>query len=409
MDRFRLRRVLVAVCLLCMFELAHAENWPGWRGPRGDGTSTETGLPIHWSSKENIAWQVPVPGAGHASPVVWGDRIYLVTADESTQARQLLCFDRTSGRQLWETTVLTAPLEEKHPLNSYASSTPATDGESIYVAFLDRDQMLVAAYDTDGKQRWEVRPGPFASKHGFCTCPVIFEDLLIVNGDHDGEAYLTALDRQTGKTIWKVDRPNKTRSYVTPIVREFDGRTQLILSGSKCVTSYDPRTGDQHWIIDGPTEQFVASIVEGHGLLFMTCGFPDKHMLAIKPDGTGNVSQSHIAWRESRGASYVPSPIAVGDYFLLVSDNGIASCFEQTTGKRTWMERIGTRFSSSPITAEGLAYFTSDDGVTTVIRPGPKLEIVAENDLGERVFASPAVSQGQLIVRGERHLYAIGK
>lgn len=387
---------------------ARAENWPGWRGPRGDGTSDETGLPTRWSPADHVVWKVELPGQGHASPIIWEDRIFTVTAIEDQQQRALCALDRATGKLLWQRVVLTAPLEEKHTLNSFASSTPATDGELVYVAFLDKAEMLVAAYDYAGELRWSARPGAFASKHGFCSCPVLFENLVIVNGDHDGDSYLVALDRATGKTVWKVPREHKTRSYVTPIIRQYGGRTQLILSGSKSVTSYDPRTGGLYWYIDGPTEQFVASIVDAHGLLFMTCGFPDKHMLAIRPDGEGNVTDSHIVWRESRGASYVPSPIAVGDYFLLTADNGVASCFEVDTGKRAWMERIGTRYSSSPIAAEGLVYFTSDDGVTKIIRPGPQLDLVAENQLGENVFASAAASQGMLYLRGETHLYAIG-
>lgn len=252
------RRLLCAWLLLCASNPVRGENWPGWRGPRGDGTSTETGLPREWSDTANVAWKTPVPGTGHASPIVWGDRIFLVSALEESQERALLAFDATTGDRLWQKTVVTSPLEDKHPLNSFASSTPATDGELVYVAFLDRDEMVVAAYDFQGAERWQVRPGPFASKHGFCTCPVLFENLVIVNGDHDGQSFLAALDRATGKPVWKIERPNHTRSYVTPIIREYAGRTQLILSGNKCVASYDPHTGEQYWEIDGPTEQFVA-------------------------------------------------------------------------------------------------------------------------------------------------------
>jgi hypothetical protein len=405
----RFDSLLLGMVVLCAALPLRAENWPCWRGPRGDGTSHEHAVPLHWSEAENIAWKVAVPGRGHASPIVWADRIFLVSADEDRQERLLCCFDRSGGSLLWQRTVLVAPLEEKHALNSYASSTPATDGDQVYVAFLDRQEMLVAAYDLQGERRWAARPGGFASKHGFCSCPVLFENLVIVNGDHDGNGYLVALDRETGQTVWRIDRPNNTRSYVTPLLRRYAGRDQLVLSGSKCVTSYDPRTGKLHWIIDGPTEQFVASLVDWQGLLFMTCGYPDKHMLAIRPDGQGNVTNTHIAWRETRGAAYVPSPVAAEGYFLVVADNGIASCFEATTGKRQWMERIGTRFSSSPIAAEGRVYFTSDDGQTKIIRPRPTLEIVASNRLGENVFASMAVSQGKIYVRGEKHLYAIGR
>jgi outer membrane protein assembly factor BamB len=208
--------------------------------------------------------------------------------------------------------------------------------------------------------------------------------------------------------VWKVDRENKTRSYCTPIVRHIDGRTQMILSGSKCVASYDPHDGSRHWIIDGPTEQFVASIVYNGSLLFLTAGYPELHMMAVRPDGRGNVTDTHIAWRTTRGASYVPSPIAEGDYFLVVSDGGIASCFEAESGKRLWQERLGTHFSSSLVSAGGLVYFTADDGATTVVRPGSKLDVVAENKLGEYCFASPAISHGNVFFRSEQNLYCIG-
>lgn len=406
------RVVCRGLLLLLLAAPARAEDWPCWRGPRGDGTSLEQGLPVGWDAAaepaQGIRWKVPLPGLGHASPIVWQDRIFVVSALEQSQERILLCIDRDSGELVWQKTVLISPLEGKHPLNSFASSTPATDGELIYVAFLDREQMFVAAYDLSGHERWQARPGPFSSKHGFCSCPVLFENLVIVNGDHDGDSYLVALDRSTGSTVWKIDRENRTRSYVTPIIRRFDDRTQLILSGNKCVASYDPRNGRRHWIIDGPTEQFVASIVEAGGLLFMTSGFPDHHMLAIRPDGHGNVTDTHIVWRESKGASYVPSPIAVAGHFLVVSDNGILSCFEAQSGKRLWMQRVGSGFSSSAIAAAGLAYFTSDDGVTTVVRPGPEFTKIAESRLGQPCYASPAASGGHLYFRGETHLFSIG-
>ena len=403
------RLLLLAACFaLVSTTNSQAENWPNWRGPRGDGTSDESNVPVAWSDSQNVAWKTAVSGKGRASPIVWNDRVFVVSCDEDKQERILLAYDRTNGRQLWQQVVLRSPLEDKHQLNSFASSTPATDGELVYVTFLDRSQMVVAAYDFNGKQRWLVRPGGFSSKHGYCSCPVLFEDKVIVNGDHDGDAYLVALERATGKTLWKVDRENKTRSYSTPLVREIDGRTQMVLSGSKCVASYDPHDGSRHWIIDGPTEQFVASVVFNGKLLFLTAGFPEYHLLAVRPDGSGNVTDTHIAWRTTKGAGYVPSPIVVGDYFLVVTDGGVASCFDAATGERQWMQRIGTHYSSSLVTAGGLVYFTSDEGHTKVVRPGPKLDIVAENKLGEYSYASPAISHGQILFRGEQHLIAIG-
>jgi outer membrane protein assembly factor BamB len=340
---------------------------------------------------------------------VWADRIFLVSALLDTEDRVLVCWDRKSGRILWQQSVVRSPLERKHTLNSFASSTPATDGKLVYVAFLDQQEMLVAAYDFAGRQKWQARPGVFKSQHGFCSSPVLFKDKVIVNGDHDGDSYLVALSRETGNTLWKTPRDNHTRSYCVPIIRDLSGRTQMILSGDKCVASYDPNNGSRHWVIDGPTEQFVASIVynERAGLLFMTGGYPDHHLLAIRPDGLGNITKSHIVWRTTRGVSYVPSPITLGDYFLIVSDPGFGTCFEAKTGQVFWQERMGEHHASL-VSANGLAYFLSDDGVTRVVKPGPEYHLVAQNELGDKFFASPAISQGQIFLRGENHLFCIG-
>ncbi len=410
-----------------------AEDWPQWRGPRGDGTSLEKGLPTRWNGpqKQNIAWKVEIPGRGHASPVVSGDRVFVVSCRQERRERILLCLDRQSGRILWEKVVIVSPLERRHELNSCASSTPATDGRLVYVAFAAIDptvrqgdqsytnekesppgdpcEMVVAAYDFQGRRQWLVRPGKFASKHGFCSSPLLFENLLILNGDHDGDAYLVALDRATGRTVWKTPRENKTRSYCVPIIRQVDGRTELMLSGSLCVAGYDPHSGARQWILDGPTEQFVASPVYNGKLLFISGGFPEFHILAIRPDGHGNVTKTHVAWHTTKGCAYVPSPIIAGGgkYFLVVSDGGIASCFEAASGKRYWMERIGTHYSASAVEAGGLVYFLSDRGVTTIVRPGPKFEALAVNRLGEDCHASPAVSHGCLFLRAQQNLYCI--
>ena len=387
-----------------------AENWPTWRGPRLDGTSSETVFPTNWSATENIRWRTELPGSGHASPIVWNDRIFTVAADADTQERLLLCLNRKDGALLWKQAVIKTRTEGTHRLNSLASSTPATDGERVFATFLDGDQVVVAAYDFAGKQLWLQRPGVFKSVHGFCSTPILHRDKVIVNCDHDGEGYIVALAREDGRELWRIDRPNNTRSYCAPLIREMAGRTQMVLSGSKCVASYDPDTGELIWIMDGPTEQFVASLVynDRAKLLFLTAGYPERHILAIRPDGTGNVTETHIAWRTKRGAAYVPSPIAVSDYFLLTSDSGVAHCFEAATGKLLWQERLGEQHAS-PVLVNGLVYFVNDDGITHVVRPGPKYELVAKNELGERVFASPAASDGQLFIRGDRSLFCIGQ
>ena len=259
----------------------------------------------------------------------------------------------------------------------------------------------------------EVDPGAF-KVHGisneFLQDKKTFGDIARAFLDFVGDAYLVALDQKTGATIWKTDRPNKTRSYCTPILREIDGKTQMILSGSLSVASYDPDSGEQIWVIDGPTEQFVASLVyhEKAKLLFLTCGFPQKHMLAIRPDGTGNVTKTHVAWRDIEGAAYVPSPVVVGDYFVLVADNGVASCFVVTTGERLWRERLPGGHSASLLSANGLAYFVSDEGIVSVVKPGKTFDVVAQIPLGEKVSASPAVYENHLYYRGEKHLLCIG-
>ncbi len=411
-DKIINRKMIVLLCLAMPLILApsgaaFAENWPGWRGPRGDGPSLEKNVPIRWSGTQNIVWKVLIPGKGHASPIVWGRHIFVVTAIKEKKQRILLCLDRKNGKILWQRVVLEAPLERINSLNSYASSTPATDGQRVYISFLDRDKMFIAAYDFDGNRLWEVRPGAFASMHGYCSSPVIWKDKLIVNGDHDGPSYIVAISRTTGQTIWKTPRPNKTRSYCTPIIRQIDGRNQMILSGTMCVASYDPDTGEQHWLIDGPTEQYVASLVYNGELLFMTCGFPDRFLQAIRPDGRGNVTKTHVLWQKDRDCSYVPSPIAFGPYFLVVADNGVATCFEAKTGKSCWRERLGPHYSASLVSANGLVYFLSDKGVMTVVRPGAELDIVVRNELGENTYASPAISDGQMFLRGAKHLYCI--
>jgi hypothetical protein len=400
----------LCLALFLSAQWAVAENWPGWRGPRGDGTSLETNVPVKWSVEENLEWKTELPGLGHASPIVCRDRVFTVTCVPETEARLLLCLDLRTGKILWQQTVLTTPLEKKHRLNSHASSTPATDGNLVYVAFLDVQQMVVAAYDFAGKQRWLVRPGQFKSVHGFCSSPVLFKDKVIVNGDHDGDSYLVALDRATGKTLWRTPRQNKTRSYVVPIIRQLSGRTQMILSGDKSVASYDPNNGKLHWLLDGPTEQYVASLVYNPkaDLLFMTGGFPEHHLLGLRHDGQGKIGEAQIAWHVTKAScvSYVPSPISEGNYFLVVSDTGHANCFEAATGKQLWQERLGEHHASL-VSANGLVYFLSDEGVTTVVKPGPEFKMVARNPLGENCFASPAISEGHILIRGEKHIFCI--
>ena len=424
-----MRAAVGLLSLVCLWtSTLVAEDWPGWRGPRGDGSSLEKNVVSEWdgATGKNVAWKSPVPGVGHSSPIVVGDRVFLQTCVPETLERVLLCYDRATGKPLWQKTVVKSLLETKHGLNSYASSTPASDGTTVYATFLETDgetghghqrlgppagsipgRMVVAAYDLEGKQKWIVRPGGFISVHGFCTNPVLYKDLVIVNGDHDGDSYIAALKKSDGDTVWKIDRKHKTRSYVTPIIREAAGKTQMVLSGSKCVVSLDPLSGKTIWSVDGPTEQFVASMLFDGERFILAAGFPTYHVMAIRPDGTGNVTKTHIAWHAENAKCYVPSPVLAGKYVLVADDRGTANCFDSATGERLWQERMGVHYSPSLVSVDGRGWFLDDDGVMKLVEPGPKLKVVAENKLGEPCYASPAISNGQVFIRAEKHLYCL--
>ena len=258
---------------------------------------------------------------------------------------------------------------------------------------------------------WQKRPGKFSSVHGFCSTPILYKDKVIVNCDHDGDGYIVAFARADGRVLWRIDRPNKTRSYVAPIIREAAGKMQMVLSGSKCIASYNPDNGQLIWIIDGPTEQFVASPVfsEKTGLFYVTGGFPDHHIMAIRPDGTGNVTSSHVVWHHhaAKGVAYVPSPIIEGDWFLITDDRGFSHAFEAKTGDIVWESRFG-RSHASLASAGGLVYFLNDDGVCQVVKPADGFAIISRNELGEKCDASPALSNGQIFLRSEKAVYCIG-
>ena len=386
------------------------ENWPCWRGPRSDGTSLEKNVPTKWSATENVAWKTPLPGAGHASPIVWGDRIFTVAGVAEKEERVLLCLDRRTGKILWQTTVLKAPLEKKNGENSYASSTPATDGEKVYVTFLSGSDVVAAAFDFAGKQVWLVRPGTFVSQWGFCSPPQIFEDKIIIDCDSKGENFLVALSRADGHTLWKTPRANPSQSYGTPLIRNMAGRDQIVFGGNGAVSSYSPKDGSLLWFVPGPSSDYVASPVynEHAGLVLADSSWPKRVLWAIRPDGSGDVTQTKVTWTTSDGAPYVPSPVAAGDYFFTSAFNKEAYCFEAASGKVLWREPMGLHHAS-PVTANGLVYFLNDDGAMHVVKAGPKYERVAKNELGEKTYAAPAISQGQIFLRGFQNLYCIGQ
>lgn len=409
-----MRFCLHALICLCAAATASAEDWPGWRGPRADGTVTDKGFALEWNETKNVKWKLPLAGSGHSSPVVSKGKVFLAGCVEADKTRVLTCVDRATGKLLWEKAAVVSDLEKKHGENSWASSTPACDGERVYITFLDKPNLRVFCYDYAGNVVWEKTPGEFHSVHGFCSPPVVYNDLLIVNADQDApsgqKAYIVAFDKKSGEERWRIDRPNKLRSYCPPVIVKAAGKAQMVLTGSKCVTSYDPDTGKQHWIIDGPTEQFVSSMVYHDGVLLLTAGFPVHWVMAIDPSGSGNVTKSHVLWSKKNEGGYVPSPVAHGGKLFLVTDTGKASCWDIKTGTLHWQEQFSrSKHHASAVVADGRVYFTSDEGITYVVKASDEYELLAKNPLGEKVFASPAFSDGDIVIRGAKHLWCIGK
>ncbi|MEI6141221.1 MAG: PQQ-binding-like beta-propeller repeat protein [Mariniphaga sp.] len=398
------------VILAYSLGFVNAQNWPGWRGPNGDGTSTETKIPVKWDTITNVVWKTTIPGKGYASPIIWEGKLFTATAIPETQERLLVCFDTKNGNLLWKSTVLKTIPEVKHDDNSYASGTPATDGNSIFVSFLDGVSVVVAAYDFSGKQLWLERPGTFDCVQGYSCSPIIFKDKVIINGDSEGDAFVAALSKVDGHTIWKISHPRKFMSYSTPIIREIAGRFQMFFCGNQEMASYNPEDGTKNWFVNGPSEEFCSSPVysEKLGLMFASSCYPQRHLLAIKPDGAGDVSNTHISWRSTNGACFVPSPIVAGDYLLSTMTNGSVYCIEASSGKIFWKENLGKQYASA-VYANGMVYMPNDAGTVTVIKPGPKFEVISRNSIGETLFASPAISNGRIYLRGDKHLYCIGE
>lgn len=387
----------------------NAQNWPGWRGPAGDGTSTEKNLPVKWDSVTNVIWKTSVPGIGYSSPIVWGNRLFTLTAYPETEEKALLCYDAGNGRLLWKSTVIKSAFEKKHDNNSYASGTPVTDGTLVYLSFLDGQDVVVAAYDFTGKQVWIQRPGTFSSPHGYSCSPVLYNDKVIINGDSQGDSFVAAMSRKDGHVIWKVSHENPSHSFSTPIIRNIGGKTQMIFCGNREIAGYNPDTGTKYWFVKGPSEDFCSSPVYNNksGLVLVSSAWPIRNLVAVKPDGQGDVTESKVAWQSRNGAYYVPSPVCTDDYLFTTMTNGRVHCIEVATGKILWIQDLGLQYPSA-VLANGLVYMPNDEGVVTVIKPGPVFETVAKNSIGERMNASPAISNGRIYLRGYKNLFCIG-
>jgi outer membrane protein assembly factor BamB len=383
--------------------------WPQWRGPSGQGLVESKGYPDTWSATENVLWKAQVPGRGHSSPIVWRDRIFLTTAHDGSR-RALLCFHRADGRLLWESAV-PAPrtVEGLHRKNSYASATPATDGERVYALFGDAG---LAAFDFNGKQVWHYPFGATSNYHGQAGSPLLYKDRVIFYQDQRSNAFIAAIDAKTGKELWKTPRTESV-GWGTPVAIHAGTRDEIVVSGQYTVRAYDPDSGKELWSVKGTTMEVTPTPAVAHGLVFCPSGRAGP-TLAIKPGGSGDVTASHVVWQTPRGSPFIPSPLVYGEHLYLVNDmTSIATCLEAKTGKLVWQERLGEArregFSASPLAVDGKIFFTNDDGETFVVAAGPQFHLLRVNRLGEQTLATPALVDGKWYFRTATHLLAIGK
>lgn len=402
--------------LLVSAGAAAAQDWPEFRGPTAQGHSGEVGLPSEWSPTKNVAWKEPLPGHGWSSPAIVRGRIYLTAAVPVEGSRNLLltalCLEAKTGKALWQREVFrqdgaTAP--PIHKRNSHASPTPIVDGGRIFVHF---GLHGTACLDLEGQVLWRFESPRFDHEDGNGGSPLLVDDALIFNCDGKDLQFVLALDRATGKLLWKTERRTKAKfgySYATPLLLTVQGRKQVINPASGAVCSYDPATGREIWRVDYGTGGFsvVPRPVAGHGLIYICTGFEKPRLLAVRPDGQGDVTATHVAWSTERAVPLVASLLLAGDELYMVSDRGIATCLDARTGKEHWQERICDQAWASPLLADGKVYFHDVKGLSVVLRPGPKFQLLASNALGEALLASAAVSDRALFIRTEKHLWRI--
>jgi outer membrane protein assembly factor BamB len=410
-------------------------EWANWRGPNQSGVAEAKGLPAEWSATRNIAWKTAIPGRGHSSPVVWGNRVFLTTAMEGADVLpdvkpvrhklgpqdpfihpqsvgadrkytlKVLAIDAETGRIIWERTAYEGTVyDQRHQKNTYATPTPATDGKHIYVSF---ESQGVYCYDFDGRLVWKASVGGIATLGmGPGTSPVLVDNVVVVLCDQDEgrDSFLIALSKADGKVVWKTKR-NIAVTWTTPLPVRVDGKMQLIVSGGRAVAAYDTKSGEELWRAPGLEGTVVNSPVAGAGLVFATVGFPNKLVLALRPEGG-----ERVAWRYEKGTAYVPSAIVYGEYLYILTDAGLITCLEAKSGKVVYEgKRLPDpgRVSASPVAFDGKLLLVSEDGDAYVIRAGPEFAVQAKNSLEEPVFASPAICGRAIYLRGATHLYRI--
>ncbi len=403
-------------------------DWPQFRGPSGQGHAAARGLPLHWSETKNVTWKVPVPGLGHSSPVIGGDQIWMTTALDKGRSLHAVCFDRRTGRMLHNVGLFHKEQPGVlHSKNSHATPTPVLDGDRVYVHFGSHG---TACLSTSGKVIWKNATFKYRLPHGQASSPVLFGDLLILSCDGTDVQFMVALDKRTGKVVWKRRRKHleaavakaarmpasrkgfSFMAYATPLVIDVDGARQLVCPVADHVAAYDPKTGKEIWWCGYDGFSTVARPVAGLGLVFVVTSEKGSYataLYAIRPSARGKVPQSQLVWRLDRGVPHVPSPLLIGEELYLVNDGGVATCLDAKTGRVHWTKRVGGRYSASPIYADGRIYCCNEDGETIVLAPGKHFKRLATNGLEGRFMASPAVAGRALFLRTDKHLYRIEK
>jgi outer membrane protein assembly factor BamB len=388
---------------------AQETNWPRWRGPQQNGHTAETDIPVAWSESD-LAWKTQLPGIGQSSPIIWGERIFLTSYLDGGRERLVFCVNRASGEIEWRQTAWKGEPEESHIMNGWASASCVTDGK-MAVAFFGRGG--IHAYTVDGKPLWSRNLGVFEGPWGTAACPIMVDDLVIQNCDADANACLVAFDKKTGEDVWRTRRRDY-RGWSTPIVLNTGARRELVLNGHEGVQAYDPATGRELWFCQSLKGRGEPTVTPAGNGLCVVNGLTGGEIYLVRPGGDGDVTETHMPWHTPRlGARDTPSPIVVGRYIIVTDMGGVATCYDAVGGSTHWKKRLPGKYSASPISAGGLAYFLNEEGKTFVVEPGPELKVVAENKLPtgpEEIFrATPTPSAGQLFLRSTTTLYCVGK
>jgi outer membrane protein assembly factor BamB len=403
--------------LLCAPILA--EYWPAWRGPAGTGVSGSTGLPIRWSPTENVRWRAPLPERGNSTPIVWRDRIFVTQALEKQGERNLMCFDRATGKLLWQSGVAYLEKESTHATNPYCSSSPVTDGQRVIAWF---GSAGLVCYDFQGKELWRRELGKQAHIWGYGSSPILHGDLCILNFGPGERSFLIALDKRTGETIWQVDEPggnfgsNSSEwkgSWSTPLVIHTGAREELVVGLPNRATAFDPKTGKELWTCRGLNPLVYTSALWGEGVLVMMGGF-NGSSLAVRPGGNGDVTATHRLWQIPKTKQRIGSGVIAGGHIYILDEPGVAGCYELQTGSMVWQERLAGPSKeltswSSMVLAEGKLYVINHGGDTFVLKPGPKFELISANPLGEMTNASLAISDADVFIRTYQALWCIRK